>query len=464
MPHGLLPLTKSLLGAAASGVVMAGAFFLLFATAAIFAPQDQQAIRQHLIEAITSGEFSAQTVLGPTQTFPMYRSGNDCFILSMMLAPAGTRPAEALSNRVVAANPSAPDARAPPFPPCQALLRALPELGGSGAEFVDYDRYVLGMRVLGRVLLSVTSLKSMRQILAGVSYALLALIAIAALWRLVSARNDVTERIRAAGYLAIAVTLALFYGVNFFDAMLNFGPLDDVHFVFILVSLLLPLGGMRPSGLAIYAGSYGSLIAIFEFFSGGIPLSLALLPLLLALGYRGDRYSYLIKLITLWSGFCAAVIATFAIKKVFTILFLGDSESFFATLLHRTYGGLDEVSYAEYSLTFVAQTFYRASALVGLGSSRLGASLVLVSLAVIIAATWRNRGRPPGLFVPACWLALSAVVIWYAVFLNHAILHASFMARLLIVPIIAAAVLIAVRALSWRAKTDDISPVPMNRL
>jgi hypothetical protein len=38
------------------------------------------------------------------------------------------------------------------------------------------------------------------------------------------------------------------------------------------------------------------------------------------------------------------------------------------------------------------------------------------------------------------------------VFLNHAILHASFMARLLIVPIITAAVLVAVQAVSLRMK------------
>jgi hypothetical protein len=460
MSSRLALLIRNLIRAALISVALAAVFFALFAAAAMWAPQDQQAIRKTLIEAVTSGEFSAQTSIGPNQTFPMYRSANDCFLLGMMLAPADGRSAEALSNRVVAAaSPSAPDARAPPFPPCQALLRALPELGGSGAEFVEYDRYVLGMRVLGRVLLSVTSLESMRQILAGASYALLGLIGLTALWRLIKARGVAQERIRAAGYLAIAVTLALFYGVNFFDAMLNFGPLDDVHFVFILVSLLWPLGDMRPAGLAIYAGSYGSLIAIFEFLSGGIPLALALLPLLLALGYRGDRPAYLAKLVTLWSGFCIAVIATFAIKKIYTMAFLGDSESFIATLLHRTYGGLAETPDANYSATFVATTYYRASALVGLGSSRIGASLVLLSLAAIAILTWRRARLPTDLLVPACWLALFAIGIWYAVFLNHAILHASFMARLLIVPIIAAAVLIAVRTLSWRAKTDGISPV-----
>jgi hypothetical protein len=458
MPFRFASLAKGLACAALISVAIAAAFFVVFAAAAIWAPQDQQTIRQNLVEAITSGEFSTQTSIGPNQTFPMYRSGNDCFLLGMMLAPAGSRPAEALSNRVVAAaSPSAPDARAPPFPPCQAILRALPELGGAGAEFVEYDRYVLGMRVLGRVLLSVTSLKSMRQILAGTSYALLRLIGLAALWRLGRARGDTETRARAAGYLAIAVTLALFYGVNFFDATLNFGPLDDVQFVFILLSLLWPLGDMRPTGLAIYAGTYGSLIAIFEFLSGGIPLALALLPLLLALGSRGDRPAYLTKLMTLWSGFCIAVIAVFAIKKIYTMAFLGDSESFIATLLHRTYGGLAETPDAHYSLTFLVTTYYRASALVGLGSSRIGTPLVFVSLAVIAILTWRKARMRDDLLAPACWLALFAVGVWYAVFLNHAILHASFMARLLIVPIIAAAVLCAVRAASWRPKTAGAS-------
>src|SRR5712671_1157557 len=136
---------KTSIHAVLISVALAAVFFALFAIAAIWAPQDQGMIRRHLIEAITSGAFSAQTVIGPTQTFPMYRSGNDCFLLGMMLAPT-TGPAAALSNRMLAAtNPSALDARAPPYPPCQAILQALPEVGGGSAQFVEYDRYVLGM-------------------------------------------------------------------------------------------------------------------------------------------------------------------------------------------------------------------------------------------------------------------------------------------------------------------------------
>ena len=145
-------------------------------------------------------------------------------------------------------------------------------------------------------------------------------------------------------------------------------------------------------------------------------MALALLPLLLALGYRGERPTYLVKLVTLWGSFCIAIIATFVIKKIYTSAFLGDSESFIATLLHRTYGGLNENMDAHYSATFVATTYYRASALVGLGSSRIGASLVLMSLAIIAIMTWRRARSRCDLLVPACWLALLAIGLWYAVF------------------------------------------------
>src|SRR5204863_4179943 len=133
--------------------------------------------------------------------------------------------------------------------------------------------------------------------------------------------------LRPAGYLVIAAFLSCLYGVHYFDAMLYFAPPDFTHFMFIIISLLVPLERVRPTGLAVYAASYGSLIAVFESLTGGIPFALAMLPLLLALGFHGECRAYLARLILLWSCFCAAVVASFAIKKGFVIAFLGDQES-----------------------------------------------------------------------------------------------------------------------------------------
>ena len=175
------------------------------------------------------------------------------------------------------------DPRVPPYPDCQALLRALPEFGADGSVwFLQYDRYILGMRTLGRVFLSFVSVETMRWLLFGIAYALIGIIGVVAAYRIGRADGGTMARSRAAGYLAIAVSLAAFYGVHYFDATLNTGPLDCTQFIFVLISLLVPLADMRTAGLAVYAAAYGSLIAIFEFLTGGIPLALALLPLLLA--------------------------------------------------------------------------------------------------------------------------------------------------------------------------------------
>jgi hypothetical protein len=458
MSSRLALLVGSLIPAALISVATAAVFFTVFVAAAMWAPHDQPAIRKNLIEAITSGEFAAQTHLGPFRTFPVYRHTFDCLLFNNLLAPESDRLTDAMSNRMVAVEPGANDPRVPPFPDCQALLRALPELGGTDAKFIRYDRYIVGMRVLGRVLLSVASVETLRHLLLGMSYLLLAAIGALALHRFVRAA-DAIEQARSAGYAAIAACFALFYCAHYFDATLVYAPMDWVQFVFILLSLVWPLGKMCPAALAVYAASYGSLIAIFELMTGGIPLALALLPLLLALGFRGETSAYFGKLVGLWSCFCVAVVASFAIKKAFTIVFLGDTDSFIAKLLYRTYGQFDADAGAHYSLSYLAIAYYRASALIGWGSSRFGAALVIASLAAIAFTAWRMAGSRSNLSLRrACWLSLFALAAWIAVFLNHSILHAFVMARLLVIPVMAAAVLLVTEATLRRAAENRSAP------
>jgi len=435
-------------------VATALGFFALFVAAAIWAPQDQRAIHGAVVEAIASGEINRETSLGPLAGFPVYRSMYDCLLLIMMTAPPPASALGAVGNRV-AQSEGPTDARVPPYPDCQTLLRTLPEFGGGGLPFHAYDRYLLGMRVLGRVMLSAMTLETMRRVLLGAAYTLLGLIGVMALWRLRRARDPV-EREQALGYAGIAGVLALFYGVHFFDASLNFAPMDCVQFVFILLSLLFPLATLPTVGLALYAGSYGALVAVFEFLTGGIPLALALLPLLLGLAHRGSRADYVMRLVTLWSAFCIAVVTAFALKKLYAVAFLGDSENFIATLLHRTYGTLGESAEAKYSPSFFFYAYYRASYVIGWGSSKFAAALVAGSLATIALLTW--RGSPKRLRL-ACWAALLALVIWYAVFLNHAILHAVYMVRLIVVIPIAAAILLLTASLASRVAPKPVKSV-----
>jgi hypothetical protein len=434
---------KTFIQTALIAVTVAVLLFATLVAAAIWLPQDQQAIRRHLVDLVASGEIKAQTHLGPNPNSLVYRHIFDCALFGMMLAP-GTG-AEAMRNNLATAAPSATDdPRAPPYPDCQIFLRAMPEVGGTGVAFRQYDRYILGMRVLGRALLSALPAQALPHILLGVSYGLLGLIGITAGWMLLRSRNP-SDVQRAAGCLAIAVCFALFYSAHYFDAMLIFAPMDWTQFLFVLLGLVCPLGRMTPAQLAVFAASYGSLIAIFESMTGGIPLALALLPLLLALGSQDGTSTYSGKLALLWGVFCIAVVATFALKQIYAIVLLADTDNFIAALLHRTYGDLDASENARYSAIYLITTYYRASWLVGLGSSRIGAILVAGSFAVIAVAAWKRRPALTQLR-RASWLSLLVLAAWVVVFLNHTILHAFFMARLLIIPIVAATVLVATEA------------------
>ncbi len=246
--------------------------------------------------------------------------------------------------------------------------------------------------------------------------------------------------------------------------------LDCTHFAFILISLFAPLAAMRPVGLAVFASAYGSLVAMFEFLTGGIPLALAILPLLLGLGFQENRRTYIAKLTVLWGSFCLAVVLSFALKKQFAVLFLGDTASFLAQLVTRMQGDFDSLpgsksDGANQLDIFIYQiTLYRISVRnIGWGSPRFGAALVIAALSTILIVTSRNIrtlwtfDRP---MRPASLLSLAALLAWAAVFLQHTVLHPFSQVRLLVVPILAASALVVTEILLRGARDRQLEAPP----
>ena len=95
------------------------------------------------------------------------------------------------------------------------------------------------------------------------------------------------------------------------------------------------------------------------------------------------------------------------------------------------------------TLGYLLASYRRWSSLIALGSANLGTALVVASLVVIAFATWRARRRQvsdPVLI--ACWLGVAVLLVWAAAFLNHTAVHPYFMARLLVIPVIGAAILL----------------------
>ena len=445
---------KELVRGALISVAGAGGFFAAFVAVALWIPQDQQAIRRHLVTAITDGMFNAQFGYGPFGGLVWPRHTMDCGLGSMMIAPSGGRLINAMSNRMAVVNPAWHDPRVPPTLDCQAFARAFPELGaGYGdVQFVSIDRYIMGSRVVARAMLSAMPLDTVTRVLRGVALALLAGIAVIALWKLHGSRSS-AARTFPASYLVIACCLALLYGVHFFDATLIFAPPDIIHFIFILISLLAPLARMRPTALALYTASYGGLTAIFEALTGGIPFALAILPLLLALGFTGDRREYIGKLILAWGCFCVAVLASIMIKKAFTAAFIENGDPFLFYLFYRMYGEVPAATGTELSLGYILSAYRRWSALIALGSANIGTGLILAALGVFAVQAWRIRTAPwspEKVILAACWLGVAALIAWAAAFLNHTAVHPYYMARVLVVPVIGAAVLVTVHLLRSR--------------
>ena len=444
-------------GGLISAVVAAG-FFAAFVAAALWVPQDQQTIRRHLVAAVADGTFNARFGYGPFGGLVWPRHTMDCGVSSMMLAPSAGRLADAVSNRMAVVNPSWHDPRVAATLDCQAFARALPELGAGYGDvtFASNDRYIMGVRIFGRAMLSIWPLDIVAQIMRGIAFALLGILGLIAVWRLY--RADVASRLLPAGYAVIAACLALLYGVHYFGATLLFAPPDYVHFIFIIISLLAPLASMNTTQLTLYAACYGSLIAIFEALTGGIPFALAILPLLLALGFAGDRRDYFGKIFLLWGCFCVAVIASLAIKKALTAALIENQDSFLFFLLYRMYGQPAAESGTELTLVHILSTYRRWSALLALGSANIGTGLILGSLGVFAVHTWRMRKASwssESAVLVACWLSVAALLLWACVFLNHTAVHPYYMARVLVVPVLAAAVLIVTRLLRPAA---DLQP------
>jgi hypothetical protein len=115
------------------------------------------------------------------------------------------------------------------------------------------------------------------------------------------------------------------------------------------------------------------------------------------------------------------------------------------------YGTLPEQSGTKLTLAYLFASYRRWSALIGFGSPNFGTALVIAALGFLTFAAWRARSsRTFDPVLVAAWLGVAVLVIWAAAFLNHTAVHPYFMARLLVIPVIGAAVLLLPRALSRR--------------
>jgi hypothetical protein len=316
---------------------------------------------------------------------------------------------------------------------------------------------------------------------------MIAAIAALALFRL---RNgDAAERRRAGAFLIIAATLACFFGLPVFDRSFSFAPTDLVVFAFILYGFLQPLGAIPLQRFVIAAAVFGSLIAILEFLTGGVPLGLATLVALIGLGQTPDWPTLRNRIGIGMAAFTAAVIACFGYKLVAVATVFGTNElSVFVEMLGQRMGGSVEVNLSESAkaalsayhidpqwldaniltrVAFAGLMLTYSSFFLGWGSHLLGAAIVLVPTPLLVALAWssyRERRISPVARERLALAAAGAVpVLWCVVFANHTILHSSYMVR----PLALNVALCVVAALPSRhattgrsrARIADVAPI-----
>lgn len=238
---------------------------------------------------------------------------NDCLILYMAIdqqAPAGQ----------LAASPIKPVQRGTETM-CQALRSFAGGDKAAGRTGIWYHQYIHGHTMLARWLLPVFPVETIRNLYHTLQ-TLLVLGGILVTMTALARRRRPTESLF---WLIVFLAFSRWFGLESYGQSLGHAPSDAV----ILAYLLFLAAGAARGGIGrltslIAAAIFGSLTAIFEFLTGGIPLGLAIivggLPFALAETAPGDVRD---RVIEAAAAFCAAVVACLAFKILLALWIFG---------------------------------------------------------------------------------------------------------------------------------------------
>ncbi|MGQ0675836.1 MAG: hypothetical protein ACT4N4_07095 [Rhodospirillales bacterium] len=434
-----------------------------FAAAFALMGVDQTRYREVAYEAARSGVLDSthRPLLAPSKVFYPHQ-GDDCLTLVMLVAPRESRLKAAISPRVPAGHSRLePDNREgfPAHPHCNdlaAMLHALKILGDGGGSFPEmlyYHRYIHGTVTIAALLLSVLSFKNATASLLGACYALLAWLILAALFRLRSKLPS--ERRRAVAFLFVGLSLVFFYALPLFGRQFAFAPVDIVVIGFILFALFQPLARISEVRLFVSASLFGTVIAIFDRLTSGIPMALSVLIVLVVLGEAQDRTAFIRRLALALAAFIAAIIVCLACKQLVVWAIWGPDAlaEFLIWLDQRTIGGVTEelpdrmkhklvevglslswldANYAS-RVVFAGIMMVYSAFVIGWGSHVLGAAVVILPVPVLLLLTYfAARGRRFQNWPLELLAIVGAAMVpfaWNLAFLNWTILHSSFAIR-----------------------------------
>jgi hypothetical protein len=394
--------------------------FLAASLAATFA--DRTAIRTHVGSALA------------TKAWRHHR--NDCLVAYMLLARYNSRLEEALFPKIPQGDNVCGDLRGLLHDPAEQ-------------EFWTYQRYLLGVRTIVAPLLSHLQVRDAGRFLLVAGYALV-LAAVAALIRRRRQQGSVVRNAPFDVGLFLAASMLMFYVTPRYGTSLAFASSDLAIYALLAAAAFVDPARLSPQRTVAFAALFGAAIAYLELLTGQAPLGLTLLLALVAAGASQADGPTVLARRCLWTGyaFTAGFISCFAIKMATILLIGADTGGFGPSLLHRMGGsidgerpllGIDLAQHPMYSPAAILHALVKlgnSAKTLGHGSLALGLAFVLVATAGLARGARARWHRLPDRFERTRTAVLVGAALvtpaWYLVFLNHTIIHATFMIRALV--------------------------------
>jgi hypothetical protein len=388
---------------AAVPVLVAGLFSVLLFAASFYSlgrGGDQRVAQAFAAGALDDRNFHRGDAISG------YNQFNDCLIIAMALDQRAPRRQLAISPTV----PFAHDADV-----CLALHR------GTRNTAVFYHNYLHGPTVLARYLLPLLPVAQLRELYRLTLTLLLAGAIAVALRRLAGPADGRTRE--SAVLLIVLLTFARGFGLEVFGQSLSHGPSDTIVAGFLAFAVTAG-PTLTPPRAVVAAAVFGALTMIFEFMTGGAPVGLAIVIGLTWFMLRpSDRR---VRHVAQAAGSFVLSCATCAALKVAAVAAVFGPAAL-ADIAHRgavrVAGGLPPALAGRWTVQAVAGS--SEALMPGLGS--LAALLVILAAGFGARAALQLRTSEAKLLL---WSNLP-IVVWFAVFRQHTIMHAWFMDRML---------------------------------
>ncbi|NBB82098.1 MAG: hypothetical protein GVY28_01700 [Alphaproteobacteria bacterium] len=456
-------------GVGAAGLLYLGLTAAAWATAGV--PQTLLAERLLAADPVRLGAVDAAT---------QYRlnTANDCIFAAGLIADYPSRVAEAISLLRLAERPS-PEIAA--MTHCGRLIAAAEGriADGDDARTIPttaYHQYLFGYRPLVAAALVVMPYDALRTGLAATAWLGLAALGWMA-WRRARTEAEPGHLVWAG----MALALALGFGIAAFG-----GRPTHAFWGLAVIGMLIygcrRAGRLSDRGPVVAAAVFGAVIAQSEFLLGAAPMGLAMvivLPALMARRADGETAAIWRTTAAASIAFTVAVAASFGLKiAVLGVLTEDWGVAAFVEAMTGRMGGspwseidtamltergirLDGVAtYAPLSILSAGAKLAWSSASLSFGSHVLAIGLWGAAAIAFVPALRRLAGgsAQERAVALASILSVMVVAVWFALFLNHAIVHSRFMVRLLAWPVTLSFGLVALACAEDLARAPWLAP------